>query len=934
MERKSSRLIIFAVLLAIVIGINMLVSYYTDWLWFLSLDFQSVFWRIIRARVASGIFFGILTLIVVGTNLWVAGRFTRFALRLGNSEIPGETVLRSKSGYVLVGAAIVFILGSIGASQWATWLRFWHPESFGVVDPIFGLDVGFYVFSLPFYQFVSKFLLGALIVSGLSVGMIYVTAGGIRLQEQIEFMPRPIAHLSALGGLFLLDVAWIYRLKIYGLLYSQGRVAFGAGYTDVNVQIWAYWFLVLILLGAAVVFFMNLKSQTSRLPLIGVGLLVGGVIVVGSVPSTLVQKLVVEPSELEREAPYIEHNIRATRTAFGIEEIEEKPFEASDDLDWEDIKANPLTIRNVRIWDERPLLQTYQQVQEIRPYYAFSGVDVDRYTIDGVYRQVMLSAREMATDRLPPQARNFVNQQLNYTHGYGIALSPVNRVTPEGLPDFMIKDIPPTSIPGLEVDRPEIYYGERTYPYVVVRTSKPEFDYPKGDENQYTTYQGRGGVPMPGFFDRLMFTIRFKDVNLLLSNYITSESRIMFRRRVADERAKTIAPFLSYDADPYVVLSEGKIFWIIDAYTTTHMYPYSTRQGRGGVNYIRNSVKVVVDAYNGSITYYQMDQEDPIIKAYSKIFPGLFRPFEEMSEDLKSHVRYPMALFRLQAAVFQTYHMQDVQVFYNREDLWEIPNEIYRDKAQLMEPYYIIVRLPEEEREEFLLMVPFTPSKKDNMIAWLAARSDGENYGNLLVYKLPKDKLIYGPMQLEARVDQQPEISSQLTLWGQRGSEVIRGNLLAIPIESSFLYMEPVYLQARQEPEEEQFPEDGEEGPRRRRMSPRMDQRSTAIPELKQVILAFGGQVIMRPTFDEALRDLFQVEGRTEISSVSSEAEVTPIGEVSLATVGDLAAQAEAQYHQVRRSLQEWDWSKAGEVMNALEKTITNLRRQLREESN
>ena len=312
MERKSSRLIVFAVLLAVLIGINMLVSYYTDWLWFLSLDFQSVFWRIIRARVASGIFFGILTLIVVGTNLWVAGRFTRFALRLGNSEIPGEAVLRSKSGYVLVGAAIVFILGSIGASQWATWLRFWHPESFGVVDPIFGRDVGFYVFALPFYQFVSKFLLGALIVSGLAVGMIYVTAGGIKLQEKIEFMPRPIAHLSALGGLFLLDVAWIYRLKIYGLLYSQGRVAFGAGYTDVNVQIWAYWFLVLILLGAAVVFFMNLKSQTGRLPLIGVGLLVGGVIVVGSVPSTLVQKLVVEPNELEREAPYIEYNIRAT----------------------------------------------------------------------------------------------------------------------------------------------------------------------------------------------------------------------------------------------------------------------------------------------------------------------------------------------------------------------------------------------------------------------------------------------------------------------------------------------------------------------------------------------------------------------------------------------------------------------------------------------
>ncbi len=934
MKLRPSRTFVVAVLLAVLVGINTLVFYYTDWLWFLSLDAQSVFWRMIRARLASGITFGILALIVVASNLWIAGRFTRFALRFDDSdEVPGGSVLKSRGGYLVVGAVVVFLMASIGAGQWALWLRFWNAESFGVADPIFGRDVGFYVFSLPFYQFVSKFLLGALIVSALAVGMIYVTAGGIRFQERLQFMPRPLAHFSALAGLFLLDLAWIYRLKVYGLLYSQGRVAFGAGYTDVNVQIWAYWLLVLVLIGAAAVFFMNLKYQRGRLPLMGIGLLVGGVFVVGAVPSTLVQKLVVEPSELAREKPYIQNNIHATRTAFGLDRIEEKPFEASEDLDWKDIQANPLTIRNARIWDERPLIQTYQQVQEIRPYYAFSGVDVDRYTVDGVYRQVMLSARELATDRLPPQARNFVNERLNYTHGYGIALSPVNHVTPEGLPDFMIKDIPPTSVPGLEVERPEIYYGERTYPYVVVKTSKPEFDYPKGDENQYTTYQGDGGVSMGGFFDRLMFTIRFKDVNLLLSNYITPESRIMFRRRVADERARTIAPFLSYDPDPYVVLSEGKIFWIIDAYTTTHMYPYSTRQGRARFNYIRNSVKVVVDAYNGSITYYQMDRKDPIIKAYSKIFPGLFKPFEAMPEDLKSHIRYPMALFRSQATVYQAYHMQDVQVFYNQEDLWEIPNEIYRDQAQPMEPYYVIVRLPEEEREEFLLMVPFTPSKKDNMIAWLAARSDGENYGDLLVYKLPKDKLIYGPMQLEARVDQQPEISSQLTLWGQRGSEVIRGNLLAIPIESSFLYIEPVYLQARQESEEPSFRDEGEGMPMRRRMPPGAGVRSTAIPELKQVIVAFGGQVLMRPTFEEGLRDLFGVEAISGVTGVSAEAETHRPGEALKQTAGDLAAQAEAQYNQVRRSMQEWDWKSAGEVMNALERTIMDLRGQLKEAS-
>ena len=924
MDRRPRGWIVLAVLVGGFFGISFLVSYYTDWLWFRSLEYDSVFWRIIRARFGSGMVFGAIAAIVVGVNLWIAGRMTQRAVRV-DDEPAG--VLQSRKTQVFIAAVLVFILGNIGASQWPVLLRYLYEQPFGAVDPIFGREVGFYVFLLPFYDFLSGFLIAALVLSALIVVVMYVAAGGIGIREGLEVGERPMAHLSGLGGVFLLALAWKYRLKIYGLLYSQGRF-FGAGYVDVNVQIWAYWVMVIVFLATAVFLFLNVRKPNTRLPLRGVGVLVIGTIVVGAVPATLVQKLVVEPSELRREGPFIEYNIEATNRAYGLDRIVEQPFEASEDLTLADIQANPLTMRNIRIWDERPLKQTYQQVQEIRPYYVFPSVDVDRYTIDGVYRQVMLSARELDTNRLPSQARNWVNERLQYTHGYGVTISPVNHVTPEGLPAFMVKDIPPVSVPGLEVERPEIYYGERTYAYVVVKTGIEEFDYPKGDENQYSTYEGLGGVPTGSFINRLSFAIRFWDVSLLLSGYILPESRIMFRRQIR-ERVQTLVPFLMYDTDPYVVASEGRLYWIQDAYTISDMYPYSTRSGRMRINYIRNSVKVVVDAYNGTVTFYQVDTEDPLIRAYGEMFPGVFQPMSEMPEGLRAHVRYPIDLFFRQAIMYRTYHMEDVNVFFNQEDLWEIPNEIYSDQPQKMLPYYIIVKLPGEQREEFLLMVPFTPEKRDNMIAWLAARSDGENYGHLLVYKLPKDKLIYGPMQIEARVDQQPEISSQLTLWGQRGSEVIRGNLLAIPVERSFIYVEPIYLQARQEPEQQAYGQ--EEGMPGGQPPPRREQeRSTAIPELKQVIVAFGGQVVMRNTFEEALSELF---GAGAGATVAIGEEETPAASVAVQTgqsAAELAAKADAHYSRVRSALQQWDWEQAGKEMKALEETIRALKRELK----
>ena len=924
MQRKF----LIPTIFVIVVGFGWLSTYYTNWLWFLSLDYQDIFWRTLRARFLSGVFYGLMAAVVIGTNLYYVGRFTRSALEVGGTpfegEIPGVGLLKSNIGYILIASVLVLILGNVGSAQWPTVLRYWYGGSFGATDPIFGRDVGFYVFTLPFYQFTIGFLIGTVVVSALASAVIYIAAGGIRIQERIQLMPRPVAHLSILGGLFLFFSAINYRLKIYDLLYSQGNVFFGAGFVDVNLQQWIYWFLAAAFIVTGVLLIRNVKTREARPLLIGVGVYLGGAIGLGTIPGAIVQKLIVDPTELQRESPYIAHNIDATRSAYALNRVKVEPFEASDNLTSADIAANPLTMRNVRIWDERPMVQTYQQVQEIRPYYVFPSVDVDRYTINGVYRQVMLSGRELDTNRLPAQARNWVNERLQYTHGYGVAMSPVTHVTPEGLPSFLIKDIPPVSdSPELQITRPEIYYGERTYGNVVVKTSTEEFDYPRSNGNAFTTYEGNGGVPMGGFFGRLAFSIRMTDPNLLLSSYMTSESRIMFQRQIA-QRAREIAPFLFFDSDPYLVVSEGRLYWILDAYTTTNMYPYSKRMGRSQINYIRNTVKIVLDAYHGSITFYQAEN-GPIISAYAAMFPSLFKPISTMSADLHTHVRYPVDLFRIQATMYREYHMQDVQVFYNQEDLWEIPNEIYRDRPQAMEPYYIIVKLPGEEREEFLLLVPFTPAQKDNMIGWLAARCDGENYGDLLVYTLPKEKLIFGPMQLEARIDQQPEISSQFTLWGQSGSEIIRGNLLAIPIESSFLYVEPIYLQARQEPEPQQ--NFGEEGGAPQGQRPRNLRQSTAIPELKQVIVAFGGKVVMRPTFEEALNELFGAgTGRTLALSQSTE---TTTEQSAAQTVADLADEADLQFQQVRESLKNWDWTTAGEAMNKLEQSILELKKSL-----
>ena len=915
------------------------VSIYPDWLWFENVSFSPVFWTMLLSKFGSGLLIWLLLILILYLNLYAAKR-----LNPGNG--PGKA-FQAEDGYVsqlglsgrglnfVIMAFILilsFIIASKGSYKWDMLLRYLYQQPFGSTDPIFNKDIGFYLFSLPFYIFVQKGLIVLFVFAGLVTIGWYLKNGGLLIEgefSQAEGTPTSLPkitialkakkHLIFLGGIIVILLAWGYFLKQYELLFSTQGPAFGASYTDVHIKVLAYKVLIIISLGFALVLFLNAFKFRTKFISLSAGIWIGAVLVLGTLLPMLVQKIVVKPNELAKETPYIAYNIDYTRKAYNLNRIKEVDFEVNDKLTPDDIKKHDVTIQNIRIWDERPLLQTYRQIQTIRLYYDFNNIDVDRYLINNQYRQVMLAARELVVNQLPQQANTWVNRHLIYTHGYGLASSPVNEVTSEGLPRFFIKDVPPSFEPDLKIERPEIYYGEKTSEYVLVKTKTEEFDYPKGDKNVYTIYQGMGGVPITSFFRRLLFAVEFFDPQILFTTYLNPESKIMYNRRIG-RRVRLIAPFLNYDSDPYLVVSGGKIYWIQDAYTTSDMYPYSSRS-RGHfknktLNYIRNSVKVTIDAYNGDVVFYVIDEKDPIVKTYSSIFPGLFKPFNEMPADLKKHIRYPKDLFEIQANTYTKYHMQDVQVFYNQEDLWQIPDELYGDSRQEMEPYYIIMKLPKEKKEEFLLMLPFTPSKKDNMIAWLAARCDLPDYGNLLVYKLPKEKLVYGPMQIEARVDQQTEISRELSLWGQKGSRVIRGNLLAIPISDTFVYVEPVYLEAKEERSELT----SSEPPQRRSVpiSSKQDKSTgAAIPELKRVIVAFGNRLVMEENLDKALSSV--LGGQIFPTQLTSQS--VPQGQ-SISNLGVLALE---HYNRAKDYLRQGNWAEYGRQLENLEKILEEI---------
>jgi uncharacterized membrane protein (UPF0182 family) len=837
--RKRTTSALWAVLVSAIIFLALLsktTGLIEKWLWMGQIGYAKVFWELLSIKWALfGIAFGCV-FIYLWVNLRIVTRTRPAAVKAAPGMWIPRGLSRSMSAGIAAVPAVVFALTYY--PQWDTYLRFRWGGLFGETDPIFHLDIGFYLFRLPFYQLIQNGITALTFFALLIMIVAYLYFG------VIQWGPRPYvnvrwpvaAHLSILLLLFVLNLAWGFYLDRYELLNSSRGVVYGMGYTDDHVTLVALWIMILSSLALGLLIVIGLLMRRFRIFLGGLGVYFALYFLLISVLPPLFQKYQVAPNELQLETPYLKSNIQLTRRAFNLDKIEEKTYPALMDLKLEDISRNQETIDNIRLWDWRPILETYRQTQEIRLYYQFYDVDVDRYRTEDGYHQVMLAARELAPE-LPEKARTWVNEYLQFTHGYGLVMNFVSKKGSEGLPEYIIQNIPPVSLYNLTVEQPAIYYGEKTPGFRIVATNVKEFDYPKGNENVYTRYDGKGGIPLDTFWKRLLFAWTRADINILLTGYLAPESRIQIWRRV-QERVSQIAPFLRLDKDPYLVLSDGKLYWIQDAYTVSDRFPYSEPYEKWfqRLNYVRNSVKVLIDAYEGSVRFFVADSLDPVLQLYRHSFPGVFNELKDLPEGLREHLRYPEDLFAIQAEMYRTYHMVDPQVFYNQEDLWSSPQEKYAGAATEMVPYYILMRLPDTQELQYLLMTPFTPQNRDNMIAWMAAKCDPPEYGKVLVYQLPKERLTYGPIQVEAMIDQNTLISEQLSLWDQRGSRVIRGNLIVIPLDNPFLYVEPVYLSAE----------------------------GTNIPQLKRVIVTSGSQVVMEPTLDEAIKAVFGAPQRHE----------------------------------------------------------------------
>jgi uncharacterized membrane protein (UPF0182 family) len=894
-----------AVIIAALIALGRASSVIVDWAWFTSVGYVSVFWTVFATKAVILVAVLVLSAVVFWINGGVALRLSQprqlrlpavlnqsFATPHGTPGTFGAALPPLPWRWLIFAAAIVlaFLVALEEMGNWELILRFIHQAPYGQSDPMFGRDIGFYLFSLPTYVAIKNWLLLLLALSAAFAGVVYLLHGEINLDSRLwRFSSGVVGHGSVLLGTFFAVKAWSYWLDRYLLLYSDNGVVVGAGYTDVHVELPVLWLLIAIAVVAALLAWVNIRWRTYRLVTGAAVLLFGGAFLLGELLPGLFERFYVKPSELQLETQYLQRNIALTRDAYNLDKITVKPFPAEQGLTYQSLRDNSATVDNIRLWDWQPLLDTYAQLQEIRTYYRFLDVDVDRYNIDGAYRQVTIAPRELISSLLPSNAQTWVNLHLLFTHGNGVVMSPVTQKSTEGLPNFYLKDIPPVANGGPEITEPRIYFGQGMAGYVIVKGSTPEFDYPRGKDNVYASYDGADGVPIGGAFWRSLFAWQYDDVNILLSNYITSASRIIFHRDITD-RIETIAPFLGLDHDPYVVVSGGRLYWMQDAYTTSDWFPYA--HASGDLNYIRNSVKVVVDAYNGTVTLYVVDPNDPIIATYQRIFPDLFKPFNAMPADLQRHVRYPEDLFRIQAQEYRAYHMDSPEVFYNREDLWQFPREPTGPDGNTvgnrMAPYYMIMRLPGEPRAEFFLMLPMAPSQRENMIAWMAARCDPQDYGKLIVYEFPKEKLVYGPFQIEARINQNTSISQQISLWNQMGSRVIRGSLLVVPIENSILYVSPLYLRAE----------------------------SGQLPELKRVIAAYGDRVVMEDTLPEALAALFDQ---------AVPAAPTAVGPSVAGPPNALAREALGHYERAIERLKAGDWAGFGAELDALRSLLQGL---------
>lgn len=819
--KRFSKLIISVVLLIVIVSLGFEIA--TKYIWMDSLDFSKVYTTILYSKTILGVsgflLFFILSFI---TFYWIRQSYLK---QFNPVQLPA--VIENKRYAYPLTLLASFIIGIVGSLivegiGWEKMLKFVHHTSFGLTDPFFDMDVSFYIFELPFIQFILYTLLN------LFFFFLIIQIGAYSVFNMYRISRHAQIHLATTFGVMGIILACIHFLGRYNTLLSnqvnlfQKSVVHGLSYTDKVINLPKSYILAVLVLILTVwivvtLFRGNIMSSIKPLALYIVA------IVLVQVASMGVQNFIVSPNEFAKEKPFLEHNLEFTRAAYDLDEIDEKENPGDATLTEDLTERNDLTLSNVRLNDSRPLLDIYNQLQTFRTYYQFNDMDIDRYEIDGEYEQVFIGARELSTEDLPEQAQTWVNKNLRYTHGYGVAMSHVNKVTKQGQPEYMMSNIPVEGT--LDVERPQIYFGEEDYPNVIVNSKVDEFDYPTGDENATNRYEGEAGISLKGV-NKLLFSIKEGSFRMFVSDQLTKDSQFLQTRNIND-RIREIAPFFTYDDDPYIFVREdGSLAWMIDAYVTAERHPYSEAY-KGSENYIRNSVKVIVDAYTGEVDFYVVDDEDPLVQTYQNMFPDLFT--EEIPEDVQEHFRYPIDLFKIQTEMYGTYHMSNLEVFYNREDFWEIPTEKYFNQDIEMDPYYITMKLPENDEEEFILMTPYTPKKRQNMISWMGVRNDGDNYGELFVYRFPKQKNVYGPQQIENRINQDSYISQQLNLWSQGGSEVIRGNLLVIPMEDTVLYVEPVYIESSNE---------------------------TSLPEVKQVIMAYEDQIVMEETFDKALEEI------------------------------------------------------------------------------
>ncbi|WP_066496407.1 UPF0182 family protein [Abyssisolibacter fermentans] len=914
MKNKSMFIfiIIFSILIILGSSFTSLINFITDYKWFSELGYQKTFMTKLLTQLKVGIpAFIIIFALLISYVMSIKKNYYKEANII--TEKRSEKTLNTI--FVIVSGVIsLFITTTLASNLWFTILKFINGQKFNVADPIFNKDISFYVFKLPLIkEIVSIVLLLAfiLIIATVityaillsirrpaqdNISNVYEISSGRKMSSIFNKKIFNIAllQIGLIGFVIFIMIGINLMLNSYSLLYSARGVAYGASYTDVHVTLWIYRINAVIAVLSAIGFLIGVIKKKPKWAIAGPVLLIA-ITIVGNIGGGLVQRFIVEPDEISKEKEYLQYNIEFTQKAFGLDDVKQEDFKIEQNLTKQDLDENLETIKNIKINDYRPLGQVYNQLQGIRSYYQFNDIDIDRYNINGDYKQVFLSARELDQNKLNEQAKTWINKHLKYTHGYGVALSPVNSITPEGQPELLIKNIPPVTDTNLKIKRPEIYFGELTNDYVIVNSDEKEFDFPQGSDNKETVYEGTAGIKL-GSFNKLLFSIREGSMKILISSNINSDSKIILNRDI-HERVEKIAPFIGYDGDPYLVINEedGKLYWIIDGYTTTNKYPYSQKYKNYNFNYIRNSVKVVIDAYNGTTKFYVFNEEDPIINTYKEIFSDLFESKDKMPSFIKVHTRYPQFLFDIQSDVYKVYHVDNPMVFYNGEDIWDKAEEIYMEGQQEIESNYLMFKIPGETKEEFLITVPYTPKGKPNLTGLFIARNDGDNYGKLLLYKFSKEKTVQGPNMIEAVIDQDSNISPQLTLWGQKGSKVLRGNLVIIPIENSLLYVEPIYIQA---------------------------DTNNSIPQVKKVIVSYKNKIVMENTLDAALAKVFNYK-----QVIPDDGQQIQPGELPDITddFETLIKTANEYFEKSKEASQAGDWAKYGEYIKKLEEVLNKL---------